>query len=292
MILLAAVSVMASSCAVSRKSVVPPAQVRPALEATAEELIERYNKQARVVQSLNAGVELNPVAGSTYTGVIEDYRDVRGFILAQRPANIRVIGQAPLIGKNIFDMVSDGETFRIYIPSKNKFLVGAAKLERPAKKPIENIRPQHLLDAMFLAELPPGKTVLIEEFDSPPDRFYILTLLREANGMEIERKVWFDRSDLHIARVQIFGERGRLVADIRYAEWQAVAGSAGEGNRDGENIFPRRIWLVRSHDDYQLEMRITKLTLNEAIAADRFHLEQPEGTELVRVGEGSAEARQ
>ena len=54
---------------------------------------------------------MSPVAGSTYSGVIQEYHEVGGFILAARPAMIRVIGQAPLVAKDIFDMVSDGHTF-------------------------------------------------------------------------------------------------------------------------------------------------------------------------------------
>jgi outer membrane lipoprotein-sorting protein len=283
MVLLAVVPVLAASCGGGIKTTarVPAAELRPSLEATADQLVEQYNQQARAVRSINAGVELNPVAGSTYTGVIEDYHDVRGFILAQRPASIRMIGQAPVVAKNIFDMVSDGETFRIFIPSKNKFVVGPTALERPAKKPIENLRPQHLLDALFWKELPADKTVLFEEFDAAPTRYYILTQIRQADGMEIARRIWFDRVDLSIARIQVYGTRGKLLADIRYADWQPA----------GELRYPRHMWLLRPHDDYQLEVRITKLTLNEDIAAERFRLEQPPGTELVLVGEESKESR-
>ena len=37
---------------------------------------------------------------------------------------MRMIGQAPVISKTIFDMTSDGETFQVSFPTKNKFLVG------------------------------------------------------------------------------------------------------------------------------------------------------------------------
>ncbi len=278
MVLPAVVMLLTSGCAVSKKRVVPPAEVRPALESTADQLIAQYNQQARAVRSLNAAVELVPVAGSTYSGLIEEYHDVRGFILAQEPAHIRVIGQAPVVAKNIFDMVSDGETFRIFIPSKNKFLVGPARFERPSKKPIENLRPQHLLDALFWPEIDLRQQILFEEFNADPARYYILTVLRGVSKLETVRKIWFDRSHLSIARIQLYAAGGRLLSDIRYADWQPVADVG----------YPRQIWLVRPHDDYQLEMRITRLTLNEDIAANRFQLEQPPGTELVRVGEGEA----
>jgi len=270
---------------------VPPAQARRALEATAKQLLEKYNQLARPVRSLNAAVELLPVTGSSYTGVIEEYHNVHGFILAQRPASIRMIGQAPVVAKNIFDMVSDGETFRIFIPSKKKFIVGPATFERPAKKPIENLRPQHLLDAMFWPEIDSRQQVLFEEFNAETERYYILTVLRGMSALEIVRKVWFDRADLSVARVQLYGPGGRLVSDIRYADWQpALPGGTGPAP-PGDTSYPRHIWLGRPHDDYQLEVRITRLTLNEEIAAERFRLEQPPGTELVRVGEGEAEAQ-
>ena len=80
------------------------------------------------MQSLQATVDLIPSTGTTYSGVIEEYHDVPGFILAERPATVRMIGQAPVVAKNIFDMVSDGKQFRIYIPSKNTFLVGPTAL--------------------------------------------------------------------------------------------------------------------------------------------------------------------
>jgi len=268
-----AVLACTTACRKSQKKTVPRAEIRPALDATPDQLLEQYNQQARAVRSLNAAVELNPVAGSTYSGVIEDYTDVRGFILAQKPSHIRVIGQAPVVAKNIFDMVSDGETFRIFIPSKHKFVVGPAEFERASQKPIENLRPQHLLDAIFWPEVDARLQVLLEEFEAMPERYYILTVLRGSSRLEIARRIWFDRADLGVARMQVYGPRGRLLSDIRYGDWQPLA----------DVRYPRHITIRRPRDDYQLEIRITRLAINEEIAADRFKLEQPAGTELVRV---------
>ncbi len=280
MVYLAAAVAFASGCAVSKKHVVPPGQMRPALEATKDQLLAQYNEQARAIQSLNAAVNLVPTAGSTYSGIIEEYHDVNGFVLAKRPALIRVIGQAPVVAKDVFDMVSDGETFRIFIPSKRKFIVGSTAMTRTAKKPIENLRPQHLLDAFFWPEIPASATVLFEEWDAAPDRYYILTVVQKD---QIERKIWFNRADLSIARLEIYASGGSLVSDTRCEDWQPV-------ERASRIPFPRQIWLARSRDDYQLKIRITKLAVNETIPADRFQLAQPPGTELLRVGEGWEES--
>src|SRR5271170_6257171 len=118
-------TVAAISCgcggAVSKKQNVPAAQIVVAKEATREELLEKYNAIAAGVKSVNATVELKPTAGSKYSGVIEEYHEVKAFLLAARPAEIRMIGEAPVIGTTVFDMASDGEMFWVSIPSKNKF---------------------------------------------------------------------------------------------------------------------------------------------------------------------------
>jgi outer membrane lipoprotein-sorting protein len=56
------------------------------------------------------------------------------------------------------------------------------------------------------------------------------------------------------------------------------------------NAFPREIRIERPHDDYRLDLQITKVSLNDPLPPDRFKLDQPAGTELVRVGE-SAEGK-
>ncbi len=289
-----AVAVGLATCGgASTRQKIKPGTVPPAMSATPAELRDRFNLQARAIHSLNARVELNPVAGSAYTGVIEDYRDVRGFILAQSPAHIRMIGQAPVIAKTIFDMVSDGENFRISIPPKNRFITGPARFERAAKKPIENLRPNHLTDAIFWSEL--ASNLLFEEFDAeaaspaaPGKRYYLLTELR-AQGLEIARKVWFDRVDLSVARIQVFGSAGRVATDARYADWQPADENRGEGGP--ELRYPRSIRVGRPLDDYSLEIRITRLTLNETIAPERFDLPQPPGAELVRIEDEEKKAR-
>jgi outer membrane lipoprotein-sorting protein len=291
MVLAAVAPVFAGGCPrIKDTTVVPPGRTRPAMEATADDLIARYNEQARAVRTLRASVTMKTTAGATYNGVMveEKYHEVNGFILAQKPSHIRVIGQAPVLAKNIFDMVSDGETFRIFIPSKNKFITGPAALERPSKKAIENLRPQHVLDAMFWPEIATDQSVLFEEFNADPDRYYVLTVLRTIRTgdnarlpIEVARKIWFDRADLSVARVQIYVSGGRVATDIRYSDWLPLA----------DVRYPRHIVLQRPQDDYKLEIHVTQLALNEDIAAERFKLEQPAGTELVKVGEGN-EAKQ
>jgi hypothetical protein len=265
-------------------------------DATREELLEKFDSTAASINSLNATVELKPTAGSKYSGIIEEYHEVKAFLLAERPANIRVIGQAPVIGTTVFDMASDGQEFRVSIPSKNKFLIGPVALERASSKPIENLRPQHLLDALLWPEIRKQETVLFEEFNDETARYYVLTVLRGGYQTEILRKIWFDRSVLEVARLQSFGPRGILLSDTRFSNWQPVdAAKPAPGVPPSTSTttpqFPRSIRIERPHDDYRLDLQIAKITLNDDIPIDRFKLEQPVGSDLIRVGESSGDRR-
>ena len=263
----------------------PETEITETKDATKENLLASYNHTAAAITALNLSVDLVPSAGKAYSGIIQQYHEVSAFILAKRPAEVRMIGQ--VLSKNIFDMTSDGETFHIFIPSKNKFMVGSATLERPAEKPIENIRPQHLLDALFWPEIPAAARTVIAEDDELTARYYVLSVLTSATSPEIERNLWFDRSDLHLARIQIYGLAGKLVSDIRLDSWQAAALPTSSAAVNGSLEFPRHITMQRPHDDYKLEIKVKKVTLNDSISDDRFQLQQPAGSELVKVGESA-----
>jgi len=283
------------SASVSTTRTVPLAAKPVTKDATREELLESYNSMAGNIRSINSTVELKPTAGSKYSGLIEEYHEVKAFLFAERPAEIRVIGQAPVIGTTIFDMASDGQTFRVSIPSKGKFLTGPVSLERPSEKPIENLRPQHLLEALLWPEIRKEEATLFEEFNDETSRYYVLTVLRGGYRTEILRKVWFDRSDLRETRLQRFGPNGALVSDVRLSDWRPVdAPAAANGPSDQPAppaTFPRTIRIDRPHDDYRLDLQLLKVTLNEKIPVQRFELEQPAGSELVQVSE-AAEKKQ
>lgn len=276
------VSALACGCggAVKRTTNVP-ATARPvALEASKEQLLDRYNTVAKALQSLDATVELKPSTGTEYSGVVNEYHEVKAFILASRPYNIRMIGQVPVVGKTVFDMASNGKQFEVSVPSKNKFLVGPVALNRPSDKPIENLRPQHLVDALLWPEIRKEEIVLPEEFNDETGRYYVLTVLRGGYQSEILSKIWFNRADLHVSQLDSYGPKGALLSEVRYGDWQPLDNPTG-----GIEEYPRSIHMDRPHDDYRLDMTVSKVSINATLPTDRFQLEAPPGAEVVNLND-------
>src|SRR5579864_4139092 len=260
----ATVAALSGGCggrSVTHQTNVPPAERPVARDASLEDLLDRYNAFAAAVQTVNSTVELKTTAGSKYSGLIQEYHEVKAFLLAARPAEVRMIGQAPVIGKTIFDMASDGDTFRVSIPTKNKFLVGSVTAERPSAKPIENLRPHHLLDALLWPEIRKEEAVTMREFNNEQGRYYVLTVLRGGYQLEVLREIWFDRANLQVARIQTFGPKGSLISDVTFGDWQpadnSTAGQASVQTATSATVppsitsFPRSIQIERLHDDYK-----------------------------------------
>jgi outer membrane lipoprotein-sorting protein len=276
--LLLGVGALFEGCAVRSKTRVPASLIPPPpLSASAGNLIARVNEQSERIQTLTAKVDFAPTAGSVYSGVIEEYHDVRGFILFKKPAMIRIIGQAPVVRTNIFDMVSDGKEFRLSIPPKNKFIVGKTSGERPIKSPLENMRPQHILDALLVPSIDIAEVRhSIESVENSGRRYYILTVFQPGNGTQLfpERKVWFDRSNLKVARLDLYGPEGELIETADYSGYQDFAGV----------VYPSEIKIVRPAEDYSLSISIEEAKFNQEIDPDKFELKKPADAELVELG--------
>jgi outer membrane lipoprotein-sorting protein len=260
---------------VRRETRIQPSQLPPpARVASLAELVAGLNARSQSIRTLTATVDLEPTAGSVYSGIIKEYHDVRGFILVESPAMIRVLGQAPVLRTDIFDMVSNGEEFRLYIPPKQKFIVGKTTFRRPAKNSLENLRPQHILEALLIPGIDPShEKSFLEEAEEGGRRFYVVGIVESAEGGELrlERKAWFDRANLELARLQFYEADGLYVEDIRYADY-----------RDFQGItYPSHLEVVRPIEDYRLTITVLKATFNQPIEAGKFILNQPPGTQLV-----------
>jgi len=273
-----AVVLLTPGCLVRRVRHIPRSQVvAPPRVASLAELVNKLNALSQSVRTMTATVDLEPTTGSIYSGVIKEYHDVRGFVLIQSPAMIRMQGQAPVVRTDIFDMVSDGEEFRLYIPPVQKFIVGKAAFRRPSKNSLENLRPQHILEALLVPALDENhEKWLLEESQEGGHRYYVVLIVEAAEGGELrlKRRAWFDRADLQLARMQYYEAQGLYVEDVRYSEYQDFQGVN----------YPAQIELVRPVEDYRVAITILKATFNQPIDPEKFVLKQPPDTETINLG--------
>ena len=257
----------------------------PLKSATQAELIDYVDAQAAKIKTLQATVDIDTSVGGVKKGKVTDYQQIRGYILARKPSMLRMIGLMPIVRNRAFDMVSDGRDFKLWIPPRNRFVVGRNDIEsHNADQPLENLRPQHIYDALILREIDPQSEIAVMEnnFEIVTDARkhqvqqadYEIEVIRKSDrGWFLSRKIIFSRTDLLPHRQLVYDQDGNLATDSRY-----------EGYKDYDGVnFPSQIEIWRPQEEYDITLTIVKIQLNEPLPDDKFALEQPPGAQVVHL---------
>jgi hypothetical protein len=93
------------------------------------------------------------------------------------------------------------------------------------------------------------------------------------------RRIWIERSELAIARQQIFQEDGQIVSDIQYS---------GMERTNDAFLLPLKIHLDRPLDGYALNMEFKSKSwrVNSGLPDSAFVQPPPNGAQIVHLKEG------
>jgi outer membrane lipoprotein-sorting protein len=257
----------------------------PLKAATQQELIDSINQQAEAIRSLKATVDIDSSAGGLKKGTQTQYKEIRGYVLARKPDSLHMIGLMPFVRTTAFEMVSDGQQFKLWIPPKNKFVIGKNQVTTPnPDQPMENIRPQNIYEALLIRRIDPDTEIAVMEngyetlHDSKGHRvlqedYELIIIQREGNGGKLSRKIIFGRTDLKPHRQFIYDDNGNLATDAHYAEYKDFNGTS----------FSSRIEIYRPQEEYDITLHMLKLDINSPLKDDQFVLNQPPGAQVVRL---------
>ena len=289
-LLFLAAAIPLSGCLFRTRTVDRPLSDRPLKTSTQQELIDFVNSQAGKIQSMQATVDIDSSAGDPRNGKVTDYKEIRGYVLARKPAMLRMKGLMPVVRTTAFDMVSDGKEFKLWIPPRNKFVMGAndAGGYQPDKR-LENMRPQYIYDALLIPEIDGDDAVLENGYETVLDsrrhrveqpNYSLLVIRKGAKGAYLSRKIDFSRIDLLPYRQRIYDQQGNVASDVHYHEYKDYAGT----------MFASTIEIERPRENYDITLNMVKLEINKALTDDQFALEQPAGAEVVRLDRSNADA--
>ncbi len=274
-----------TGCLFRRRPVEQQYSKAPLQNASQQELIDQIAKQATQIQSLQATADIDSSSGGIKKGHITDYKEIRGYVLLRKPGMLRMIGLLPVVRTTGFDMTSDGQQFKLWIPSKNRFVIGRDEVQvvQPAQ-PLENLRPQNIFEALLIrpvdsaseiAVLENGQELLHDDKGRAvvQDDYELVVIRRTGEGWALARKIMFSRVDLRPDRQLIYDERGNLASEARYADYKDYDGIP----------FPSRIEINRPQEEYDITLNLLKVEMNKKLTDDQFMLEQPAGADIVNL---------
>jgi len=258
----------------------------PLKESTQQGLIDAIDQQAQAIRTLKATVDIDSSAGGIKKGTQTQYKEIRGYVLARKPGALHMTGLMPFVRTTAFDMVSDGRDFKLWIPPKNKFVIGQNEVQTPnSDQPMENIRPQNIYEALLIKHIDPESEIAVLEngyetlHDAKGHRVlqedYELTVItkKPGDGWGLARKIIFGRTDLKPHRQLIYSEDGKVTTDAHYAEYKDYDGVS----------FPSRIEIYRPQEEYDITLNMLKVEINAPLRDDQFVLDQPDGAQVIHL---------
>ncbi|MBO0910236.1 MAG: DUF4292 domain-containing protein [Acidobacteria bacterium] len=258
----------------------------PLKSATKQELVSYINSQAAKIETMQAKVDINTSVGGARKGKVTEYPEIRGYVLVRKPAMLRMIGLLPLIRDTAFDMVSDGQEFKLSIPPKNRFVVGRNDfVPWNPQQPLESLRPQVIYDALLLRPIDREHNefaTLVNEMETVPgdkgrklqQADYVIEVNRSENDNQwLSRRIIFDRVNLLPDRQLIYDQTGSVVTDARYSDYKDYHGV----------LFPSVIEIHRPEEEYIIRLHIVELEINRPLDSNKFVLEKPPGAQVIRL---------
>ncbi|WP_263366803.1 outer membrane lipoprotein-sorting protein [Edaphobacter bradus] len=264
----------------SHTRIVPKTRVADVVISTSlDHMADQLSRRYADLHTFNASVEMSGITGGNLEGKETQSLSFAGYILMRKPEYLRVLLLVPLVRTQALDMVSDGDNFKLLVPSRHKAYVGNNTASTHSKNGLENLRPDVFFDSMFIQG--PGKDEIIsmttdiriienekKKKDLIEEPAYALQILAKPEGQTVRtlRVIHINSTDLLPYQQDIYDKNGQVVTKAYYSKYQFY----------GETPFPTSIRIERPKDHYSLTVAITKLTLNGHFDDDQFELKIPE----------------
>lgn len=279
-------SLTGTGCLFRSHRVTARRSTEPLQSSTQQELVARINAQAAAVRTMNATVDIDTTVGGEKKGKVVEYQQIRGYILLEKPKMLRMIGLMPIVRNRAFDMVSNGDGFKLWIPPKNHFITGNSEVREPSRNTLENLRPQVIYEALTIAAIDPANEIAVLEegvqkvldegthkyADQP--NYHLLVIRRDAGGgWHLYRRIYINRANLELYRQTIFDAKGAVATDVNYSGFQDYGGVSQ----------PSLIEISRPQEEYSIAIKMVKLTVNDPIEADKFQMDVPQGAVITQL---------
>jgi outer membrane lipoprotein-sorting protein len=279
-----ALCLMASGCLSHTRAVQQVRRVTNAQTATLEQLIQQINKRDEAIQSLSLSVTMAASVGGATAGRVTDYTSLSGYILLQKPEQLRVLGLVPVVHSKAFDMASNGDTFKLLIPSKNKMIAGSNKIVKTSPNPLENLRPYIFSESLLVHAVNSSDfTYLAGEtrYNTDPRTKQMVELVDydvgvlhrkgETNQLLPSRIIHINRQTLLPYEQDLYDANGAIETQALYSDYRDFNGTQ----------FPASITIRRPLEEYEIKLTVDKLlNVNQKITNEEFELTAPAGVEI------------
>lgn len=277
-----------------RTEVEIPLAHRTAQSASLSDLVELLNQRYADYQNMTVSSLQVEFTGTNIEGAVleeERYRRANAVLIAQRPQSLYLNIKNPIGGASLAAMASQAGRFQIYVPRERKFFVGSTDLVLKEEEDDSrlSVRPHHLARGLLIEPIPFGETgyfVTLKEHEDERFKYYVVAIVKLEAGRpvgELQREVWFERSQMRLIRQHYYSRGGVLESSIVYADPVEVEG----------RLVCSVIDLDRPLENYSMKFELDpeSIRINRELQEETFVVRQPAGVELIDLSEEAQSAQ-
>ncbi len=236
------------------------------LSASDEEIIRILKSNQAGLKNIKTKVRVRLKVPGAKTA-----QDLDGLIAFEKPDHIRITCHDIL--EKRMDFVSDGKRFWLLVnaPGKKEIYKGSSEASRQEGFPFSA---ELLSEALGIGPInwPEESHYLIEKY---PDAYAVLFLLKEKDRIRPLKRVWLDRRNLRISRLQVFTPSGEVFAEASLSDYQKV--------EDFE--IPHSVRIEWPFEESFLELKTKDPSINSALPEKIWKFKVPAGFPVIDIEE-------
>ncbi|MGR3310375.1 MAG: LolA family protein [Candidatus Brocadiales bacterium] len=212
-----------------------------------------------------------------------------GYIRLQRPKKLRVIGTK--LTSTVFDMLTDGERFWLYLPSEKKVYTGRCNSMRRLVKPDITILPDDIAmlldynDALTTGTILTNDVKRILILETWPGLWLIHLVDLSNETAALRANLYIDRVGVNVIRYDIFDINGNIRVQALFDDYTRFDDAAKKTAQDFVPAIPQRIAIFWPDEDTKLTLSLTNIATNEQINPKVFQFSKPKKAEIVFLDE-------
>ena len=278
------ISLLLSGCIIRRTPIPQNQRLLPAQTRSFADILQTLAERSHAVKTLKAGrVVFQPSAGARKKHQVTELRvPIDGYLLVNRPGEIHIHLNAPVVKTTLADIVSDGREYKAWSPLNNHFYIGNADQSiQVASLDLQLPPPSEIAAAMFVdissyLDNPLKYRVFQREAVQGQHSYYVVTVVDiegDSVAAQARQEIWIDRTNMEIVRQATYGKDGVLLTDTDFSGYPS----------SGEVLFPKVVTIHRPVEDMDLTIRFDSAEPNANLSEGSFRLTQPDGSELIRM---------
>lgn len=191
----------------------------------------------------------------------------KGNLVLQKPDKIRVIGSK--LARTVFDMISDGDNFWVYLPKDRTVYSGKCNTVRNPDNKVY-IFPNDIAELLNYDKALEGKYAFMETW---PAFWFVHVLDKKEEEFVPYSRLKIDRVESRVTELVLFNEESTIKAYATFDDYSII----------DNHVIPKAVQINWPGTKTTIKIIFKDISLNDNLKPEIFQFKKPKNAEIVKL---------